>query len=62
MPFVTPGDILVAAMLLLPRFCKPAKPLNELLDVDNDPDKEAARETYEHYIQAPNNDFQDRAK
>ena len=43
-PLVMLGDMLVAAMLLLPRFCSPANPLNELLDVDNDPEREAVKQ------------------
>lgn len=49
-PLVTPGDMLVAAMLLLPMFCKPAKPLNELLDVERDPDNEAEKMKQESSI------------
>lgn len=36
-----PGDMLVAAKLLLPRLCKPGRPLKEDVDVDKLPDKEA---------------------
>lgn len=45
-PFATPGDMLVAAIL----FCKPVKPLNELLDVDNDPDKDAETKIHLHTV------------
>lgn len=41
-PLVMPGDMLLAAKLLLPKLCRPAKPLSELLDVDRDPDRDAA--------------------
>ena len=38
------GDMLVAAMLLLPRLCMPAKPLSELLEVDRDPESDAEKQ------------------
>lgn len=52
--------MLVAAILLLPRFCKPAKPLNEVLDVDNELDNDAVTEKIETTSQCKANNRKDR--
>ena len=48
MLFDNPGDMLVAAKLLLPMPCKPVRPLKEDVDVERLPDNEAEKKKEKH--------------